>query len=273
MHRRTERRAWFETHGFNVTGDPAAASRLPLPGGSRGLRASEYSVAKQPGRRGRGSGFSLIELVTAFSIFVMVLGSILTATTGTQDLFVEHQILSQLELEAEAALDRIVQLTRQALTADPQFSPLKPNTGVSSHCLRFRLIQYIDTATGNPVYDDDARVYVLGPDAGAEPCGGVIIGRGPSLSAIHSAGMGPDGVLGTSDDDTTTSLAGGLPAVELVLPSTFAPRTGEMFTITVTPAPAGRLITFNLRLNRLGANGTFIFPNDLVMTERVALRG
>ncbi len=45
--------AWFKTRGFKVTGDLAADSRLPLPGGGMRVRASENSVAKQLGEARR----------------------------------------------------------------------------------------------------------------------------------------------------------------------------------------------------------------------------
>ena len=71
------------------------------------------------------------------------------------------------------------------MTTDAQFSPLKPNTGVDSHCLRFRLLLNIDATTGQPVYDDTGRIYLYGPDDGTDPCAGIIVGRSPNLGAIH----------------------------------------------------------------------------------------
>jgi prepilin-type N-terminal cleavage/methylation domain-containing protein len=222
---------------------------------------------------GSRSGFSLVEVVTAMSILAMVLGSIFFATTGMQNLFIESQNLSQLSLRAQNAMDRVVEMASQAVTGDAMFSPLRPSTGVDSHCLRFRLMQSIDAATGNPIYDDISRVYVYGPDAGGpEPCSGLIIGRGSTLGEIYANAKGPDGTLGTSDDNTSVSTATGIPFDELLIPSSLAPSTGQMFTVNVSPAPIGRLVTFTLRINMLATNGNFVLPNDLVLTERVALR-
>src|SRR2546427_602460 len=105
------------------------------------------------------AGFTLLELATSVSILSIVLGSIFLATTGTQNLFLENQALSQLNLRAQIAMDRLVELSSQALTGDAKFSPLEPPTGVDSHCLRFRLIDHMDPVTGDPVYDDAAKVY------------------------------------------------------------------------------------------------------------------
>ncbi len=217
------------------------------------------------------SGFTLIEVVLAVGVWSIFLVSIMTAVLGTQNGFVQSQTVTQLRVRAQHAMDRIVSTCNQAVTGDTEFSPLKPTTGVQSHCLRFRLIQFVD-GTGTPVYEDTLRVYVYGMDTGSTPCNGIILGRGPDLATIHSTGSGPDGVLGTTDDDATSSIAGGVPAVELLVPSTFAPQSGDMLTIDVTPPPIGRLLTITMRLNVRGADGNFLLPNDLVLTERVALR-
>ncbi len=214
---------------------------------------------------------TFVEVAASLAVLLILLGSVLAATLSTQSVFIEDQLVSQLHLRTEETLDRIVALTSQALTTDTQFSTLLPSTGVATHCLRFRLVQGIDTTTGAVLYDDAAQVYILGPDAGAFPCGGVIIGRGPDLSTISASGQGPDGVLGTTDDSVGVIVASNVPVVELLLPSTFAPQTGEMFTVDLTPAPIGRLVTFTLRVNARNPNGGFLLENDLVLTERVSL--
>lgn len=214
---------------------------------------------------------TFVEVAASLAVLVILLGSVLAATLSTQSVFVEDQLISQLHLRTEEALDRIVSLTSQALTTDAQFSPLLPATGIAAHCLRFRQVQGIDSATGAVLYDDAAQIYILGPDAGAFPCSGVIIGRGPNLSTISASGAGADGILGTRDDAVNTIVASNLPVVELLLPDTLAPQTGEMFTVDVTPAPIGRLVTYTLRVNTRGPDGTFLLANDLVLTERTAL--
>jgi hypothetical protein len=206
------------------------------------------------------------------AVLSVVLGSIVMATVGTQDVFLENQVISQLNIYAQTALDRIVELSSQALTTDSQFSPLKPTTGVGSHCLRFRLVQSIDTTTGDVIYDDNAQVYLLGPDSGTHPCKGLVVGRGATLDVVYSTGKGPDNFLGTVDDDTVTALVSDIPAVELLVPETYSPRTGTMFTVDVSPAPVGRVLTLTLRLNARGKDGNYVLPNDLVLSERVALR-
>ena len=202
----------------------------------------------------------------------MVLATVTGATLGAQRVFVQNQIATEMTLRAEHALDRIVSLTSQALTVDAQFSTLKPTTGVDGHCLRFRLVSSIDATTGEPVYDDAARVFIYGPDTGTNPCDGVLVGRGADLDAIYATARGADNRLGTADDNTSVVLASGVPAVELLLPSNYAPQTGAMLTINLSPAPIGRLVTFTLRVNAVGMDGSFIYPNDLVFVERVALR-
>jgi type II secretory pathway pseudopilin PulG len=217
------------------------------------------------------SGFTFIELVASFSVLSIVMGSILMALLSTQAVFLDNLALSQLNLRAQLAMDRVVALASQALTSDAEFGPLKPSTGIDSHGLQFRLIDSIDPVTGEAVYNDAAEVFIYGPDSDTNPCAGLIIGRGPSLDDIYNTGKGADGVLGTVDDNTTAVISG-VPAVELLVSSRHAPRAGAMFTINLQPAPAGRLIAFTLRLNARDSTGNFLLPNDLELRERVALR-
>ena len=219
----------------------------------------------------RESGFTLTEAVATCAVLITLLGSILVAMTGTQRAFVDNQILSHVQLRAEHAMSRMVALAGQALTSDASFGTLKPATGVSAHCLRFRQVLSIDTTTGTVIYDNVAPVYIYGPDSGASPSSGLIVGRGATLSDIHNTGAGADGQLGTADDDTN-ALINLQPVVELLIPSTFAPRVGTMFTVDVSPAPIGRLVTLTLRVNARDQAGSFLLPTDIVITESVALR-
>jgi prepilin-type N-terminal cleavage/methylation domain-containing protein len=224
-------------------------------------------------RRTQGiRGLTLLEVSVTAAILGLLVTGVFSGMLNSQRAFLEDQTVSDLSIRAQNTMDRIVRLAGQALTTDDQFSPLKPNTGVQSHCLRFRVLQTVDPLTGDPVYDDAARVFLYGPDEGANPSSGVIVGRGPDLNQIHATGAGPDAVLGTVDDDTTTILAGGVSAVEVLLSDTFSPRLGDMFTINVAPAPIGRLLTVTLRVNVRRSDGTFLLANDLVISERVALR-
>jgi hypothetical protein len=217
------------------------------------------------------AGLTLVEIVATVSIMSVVVGSVVMAMLGTQNVFLQSQLASRLNLRAQIAMDSIVEIASQALTVDPDFSPLKTTSGVNSSCLRFRLFQAID-ATGQPVYDDQLKVFIYGPSAGASPSAGLIIGRGPDLATVHAAGKGADNMVGTPDDNTSAVISGGIPAVRLLIPSTFTPRTGTMFTLNVAPAPIGRLLTFTLRLNAQTRDGSFVRENDLVLSEQLALR-
>ncbi len=214
----------------------------------------------------RERGFTLIETTIVFGVSIVFLAGVVTAFSGLQGAVVEGQTISELQLRSQRALDRIVTAASQALTTDSEFSALKPNTGVDSHCLRFRLLDSVDPLTGALVFNGD-NVYIYGPDSGANPSAGLVMGRGTSLANVHGNGSGSDGVLGTRDDNTG-AMTNGVPVVELLIPDTFAPQTGTMFEVDVN----GRLLTFTLRVNAQDANGQFILPQDLVFTERVALR-
>ncbi|MFN0058368.1 MAG: prepilin-type N-terminal cleavage/methylation domain-containing protein [Planctomycetota bacterium] len=220
--------------------------------------------------RATHAGLTLLECVVTIALVSVVLGGVVYAIQGSQFAYLENELASRVTLRAQNAMDRISQMAGQALSIDPQFSPLFPTTGINSHCLQFRIIE--SAAGGTPVYDDDLRVFIWGPDAGPPVCSGLVIGRGPDQTQIFNAAAGGDAELGTSDDVTSATLFGGVPAVEVLLTDEFAPRTGEMFTVTVSPAPVGRLLTFTLRLNaRRSRGGDFVFNTDIVITERVAL--
>jgi type II secretory pathway pseudopilin PulG len=218
-------------------------------------------------------GLTLLDVTTSTVILAILMTGILTGLLNSQQAFVEDQTAANLSLRAQRAMNRLVRVAGQALTNDAQFTPLNPVTGVDSHGLRFRLLQSVDPITGDPLYDDDAQVFIFGPNAGATPCAGLIIGRGPDLNQVYNTASGGDAVLGTNDDDTNVVLSGNWPAVELLLPSVFVPAVGTMLEIDFTPAPVGRLLTFTLRVNAPDPDGNgFVLQNDLVLVERVALR-
>lgn len=221
------------------------------------------------GFRSARAGLTLLECVVTITLVSVVLGGVVYAIQGSQFAYLENELASRVTLRAQNAMDRITQLAGQALSIDTEFSPLFPTTGINSHCLRFRIIE--SAAGGTPVYDDDLRVFIWGPDAGPPACAGLVIGRGPDQAQIFNAAAGDDDQLGTSDDVTSATLFGGVPAVEVLLTDDFAPRTGDMFAFTVSPAPIGRLLTFTLRLNARRRGGDFVFNTDIVITERVAL--
>lgn len=221
--------------------------------------------------RERLAGFTLVEVMATLGVLGLLMTGIVSAVLGIQRSFVQNQVVSDLNLRAQRAMDRVAAMVSQAITADVEYGPLRPTTGVNSHLLRFRLIQSVDTTTGLAVYEDTLKVYVYGPDTGTEPCQGLVIGRGPDLATIHSSCSGPDGLLGTSDDDTSVTMSG-TPMVTLLLTDRYAPETGDMFTINVDTSSSMRLVTLTLRLNARGSDGGFLLPADLVLTERVALR-
>ncbi len=223
-------------------------------------------------RDSRLRGLTLLESVISLSVLGVFTATAVTALISTQRAMAQSQMTSVLALRAQKALERIVDLASQAVTSDLAYTPLKPATGVDSHALRFRLVQSVDVVTGEPVFDDVGRVYVYGSDSGSNPSSGILIGRGPTLDSIHAAAAGSDGLLGTTDDDTRVVLSSGVPAVELLVPSDFAPRVGAMLSIDVTPPPTGRLIELTIRLNARGVDGVFLLEDDIVLTERVALR-
>ncbi len=219
----------------------------------------------------RESGFTLIEVTVATAVMGILLTSVVSVVFGIQTAFIEGQMVADLNLQAQRAMTRVVELSGQAVTSDDEFSPLRPATGINSHCLRFRFIASIDPVTGIVTYDDVTRVYIYGPDAWANPCAGLIVGRGANLTEIHQFGSGADDLLGTVDDHVSANI-GGLPYVELLVPSNFAPMTGEMFTVDLSSSLYGRLLTFTLRTNARTRDGDYVLSQDLVLTERVALR-
>ena len=120
-----------------------------------GLAARRINV--KPVRR--NAGITLIETaVTTTVLSIFMIG--ITALIGSQDAFIQSQVVSQLQLRVQNALERVVDISSQAVTVDGEFSPLKPTSGLGSHCLRFRLIESVDVGTGEPVYDDDLKVYI-----------------------------------------------------------------------------------------------------------------
>ena len=196
------------------------------------------------------------------------MGSAVTGLVGAQYAFTENELHDRLRGRAQHAVERIVAVSRGALTIDAELSPLKPNTGVGSHGLRFRTLQSLQS-DGTLVYDAD-RVFILGPDPGAHPTTGLVIVRGADIDAAFAQSSGPDGTLGTTDDVVDPGTSTTAPKLELLVPDRYAPSAGNMLTLDV--APGGRLLTFNLRLNVRTRNGAFLLPNDLSITQTVALR-
>ena len=217
--------------------------------------------------RAEHAGFTLVELAFALALLSLLIVSVMSTVVGIQTSFVEGQVVSDVSLKAQNALDRLVTLTSQIVTIDSEYSPLKPTTGVDSHGLRFRIVESIDMISGTTNFSND-RVYIYGPDSGSNPSSGLVIGRGSTLSEVHSDGSGSDGILGTVDDAVYALTSDGNRVVEILLLDRYAPSTGEMIQIDIN----GRLVEFTIRVNARDLDGDFVFSQDLVLTERVALR-
>lgn len=217
----------------------------------------------------RVCGFSLIEMAIVVVVLSILVLAILSSVFMTQKAFAESEVVSRLTLRARNAMDRIVFVASQAVTTDTAFTPLNPATGTNSHGFRFRQILSFDPDTGQPVFDDLWRVFIYGPDSGSFPCDSLVILRGPDLATLLAGASGADATFGTNDDLFT---AGGNTFVEMLIPGIYNPASGDMVNIDFEPAPFGRLLTITLRLNVRGADGNFLLPDDLVITERLALK-
>lgn len=200
-----------------------------------------------------------------WAIFAAIL---LSGTVGATRAFDGAQTAADVRVQAVAAMARIVATARQAVGLDDTWPPCA-SRGATAAGLRFRPLRAV-SAGGQPVYDDRSAVWIRGPDPTPPAVAGLIIGRGPTLEDIHGAAAGPDGVLGTADDDEAASLDGDTPAVEVVLPSSYAPRGGAMLDVQV--CEDRRLLTVTLRVNARHPDGGYLLEEDLVMSERVALR-
>lgn len=242
-------------------------------------------------------GYSLIEVVIVLSIFTLVIGGVTSSFWTVQASFDEQVVEADLQRTVRSAMDRITHLTKGALTSDTAYGPLdttvttasaklmtavKSTTGTESyelieqdttavvaHSMRFRDV--LDIVNGNPVYDDVGQYFFLAP-GGPVPCDGVVLGRGPDAGSVAQYAAGPDGRLGTTDDDTAVEFVNGIPAVEMLLPAEYAPRSGTPLTFTIDPQSEGRLIMVTMRVNARRPDGSFLHEQDLVLRERVALR-
>jgi hypothetical protein len=219
--------------------------------------------------RGRSAGFSLLELAVVGGLVSVFMTAVCFSVFALQRSFEEEQTMSSLVVRGQHAMERLATVANQAITRDADFEIFYAHTTDAYAVMRFRLIDSL--VGGVAVYDDQAKVYICGDKGDPEPCQGLIIGRGPDLATIASLGSGPDGILGTVDDDVRASYTAGIPAVELLLPSTFAPRSGTMLTIT-PDLGNGLLVKFTLRMNARSRDGSYILDNDLVLTQNVALR-
>ena len=218
----------------------------------------------------RVHGLTLVEISLASSMILTVVGVSSQALLETQRGVLAGQELAELQLRARNALDRLVELTAQAISTDPVYGTIAPATGANARGLEFRLA---DSVSGGTVtWNDAQRVIIYGPTTSIPENRALLVGRAASVAEMRSVASGGDGVLGTTDDDYDVSIAGGIPILELLIPEEFAPQTGSMLTVDLDPAPTGTTVRFTLRLNARDRNGTPLLDTDLVLTERVALR-
>lgn len=218
-------------------------------------------------RNPRERGLTLLEVLGVATLLAALTGGAVSAYLQMHGSFNRSQIVSQLMMRTQYAMERLVQMSSQAVSDDSLFSPFEPYTGEDSRGLRFRLIDSL--AGGAASYDDEHRVYLYGPN-GTVPCGGIVLGRGPSLTTIAAKAAGSDGKLGTEDDETSKRVSSGGPAyVNVLLPEEFAPREGSMFSVNVSPS--GRMLLFIIRSNARDASGNWVLEQDLEIRQRVAL--
>lgn len=245
----------------------------------------------RPRSRPRSDGFTLIELIFASALLFLLVGGVASSFWTTQFAVQEQQTRSQLQRRARLAMDRLVEVVGRARTTDPVYGPADPVdqtitytektifanaqgmvtervTADLTRSLSLREVREVVDAA--PVLEDVARIHVLS-EGGPVPCLGVVIGRGPDPESVWEFGAGPDGLLGTSDDRTDLEYVPGIPIVENVLAPEFAPERGEMLTILIDQRSNGRLLTITLRANARNRDGSLLSPDDLVLTERVAL--
>lgn len=208
----------------------------------------------------------MIELAFA-TVLLGVLGAgMMQAVFGLHNAFADHQVVAQLSVRAERALDQVTTMAQQAMTTDAEFALLDP-VGTGFTTMRFRVV---DSLTGGNVnYNDDMKVFLMGPDDAGAVCTGLIVGRDSSAAELATSAAGTDGWLGTSDDVTSTT--DGVRNLEFLLPDTMQPQVGQMFLVESTAA-SPRLLTFTLRVNSRNADGGFVLAQDLVLQRRIALR-
>ena len=214
-------------------------------------------------------GFTLLEVVVSTALLTILLGSVAQAVLSIQDQFDEELLEAQLQHTSRTAMDRLVRTASRALTNDATLEYLGA-AGGDAWGFRFRDFAGADAA-GEPVYDDDLQVFLLGDNDNLAPCAGVVLGRAPSLADVVANGCGADGVLAT-DDDTNVAVIAGTPASQILVHSRFAPRDGSILSFTPVADSDGRLVTITLRTNLLLPDGRYLRTDDLVLEERVALK-
>jgi len=231
---------------------------------------------------------SIVEVSFGATLLAFIVGGVTSSFWTVQAAFDEQVAEAELQLKTRSAMDRLVRLAGTALTTDEEFAlpeqKQKPGqakkvnankklvtedaTLNAAASLEFREILAVEN--GEPVYDDELKYLLLGPES-STPVEGVIVGRGPDADSVLDAASGADGILGTQDDAAAEFVAG-TPAVEILLPGDFAPRSGEMLEFSTVDGTDERLVTITLRVNTQRPDGSWLLDDDLVLQERVALR-
>ena len=248
----------------------SALRPLPSGAGSRSQSDARRSMEREPKgimeTQSRCAGYTMVELAFATLLLGVLAAGMMQAVFGLHTAFADHQVVAQLSARAERAMDRVATLAGQAITSDDELAVINPSGG-SFHGLRFRRVaSFLD---GDVTYDDAMKIFILGPDDGAQPCAGLIVGRDSSLATLFSAAAGADNLLGTNDDEVISE--GDVRNIEFLLPETMQPQTGSMFTVT-PDAVSPRLFMLTLRVNSRNADGSFALVQDLVVQRRIALR-
>ncbi len=235
------------------------------------------------------AGFTALEVMFSTTLMIFIVGGVTSSFWTIERGFDEQLTESDLQLKSRTAMDRLVRLTSSALTTDTSFDMMDSTTRSgtktefdtsynlvettttvdSTASLCFRELESV--TNGVAVYDDTKKFYLLGPDA-LTPTEGIVLGRGPDANTVSTFAAGPDGILGTKDDDTKVEFVLGTPAVETILSGDYKPQGGSMLEFTTEAGGDGRMVTITLRANVLRSDGTYLRTNDLVLEERVALR-
>jgi prepilin-type N-terminal cleavage/methylation domain-containing protein len=249
----------------------------------------------------RPRGLTLIEVLIATAVMsVLVLGvfsfQVISFTTYT-----EQQLSASVQGRARVAIDQIVTDLRKALTTGvvnsggetSEFQTLYDNDSLvtlpdatgdtNSRGLFFR--EVVGATSSGPVFG--AAIVVVGPHTGTLgtadvlPCAGIVRLRqfgldmaDPDTSFAALTSQGSDGVFGTFDD-LTSATNFGEPEVRLLVPSVYAPQTGDMLRIdqAADPFTSGRTIRITMRLNyRPNTRADYQLVHDIVVQEDVALR-
>lgn len=232
------------------------------------------------------SGFSLIEVSISIAILGTVLGGVLWVVHGARQVTTEHVLASETRRVVRDAMNRIVEAMSGAVTSDASLLTFAPNDDGGFRGVRFREVTDMNAA-GSSIEFATRNTYIYGPDDTVGKNRGLVLGTAETLEDLEDEGGGSDGLLGTVDD--TISLIVDLlgtssepppssespttrPVVDVLIHEKYQPRSGEMFAIEDDAGSDGRFRRFTIRANVRSPDGLFLLDQDVVLTQRVALR-